>query len=402
MKRKKHTTLIRILIWCTFFIIDCFVINIYTQAFLNILVGYLIMLLLCYLLYADTYKHIIFYSLTIYILGMLSEFGIVLIFQMFNYPISNYVFPISIVSKLLLFTIIQFIINVNHSTISSNPAIFPWFLLILELISNIFIIYTFFIFNTYYQSILTQTLTTFSLAVIFILNLSSFIIYKKLSMATEITLKNTALEHQIQYYTKLLNEIRSQQQAYATERHNIKNQLLAIQNYAINKQYDSIFNFIKTLLNNTDFGLVSSSYCSNIILDALLRSKNALAEDHNIKYQVNVNVPKILPFDDIDLCLLIGNALDNAFDAALNYPESAFVYIYIYYHNNVFHCIIKNSYSHKLVLNKTNLFQSSKSNPSIHGYGLYSIKNVITKYSGNYLIDTTDDIFSLNLLLYTI
>ena len=28
-------------------------------------------------------------------------------------------------------------------------------------------------------------------------------------------------------------------------------------------------------------------------------------------------LPSSLPFDDVDLCVLIGNALDNAFDAAI-------------------------------------------------------------------------------------
>lgn len=44
-------------------------------------------------------------------------------------------------------------------------------------------------------------------------------------------------------------------------------------------------------------------------------------------------------------------------------------------------------------------FKTTKSNATDHGYGIYSIKKVANKYHGSVLIDYTEDVFTIKILL---
>lgn len=64
-------------------------------------------------------------------------------------------------------------------------------------------------------------------------------------------------------------------------------------------------------------------YCENDIADAVISSKIALMNQYAIVSDVKVSIPQDIPFPDIDLCALFGNALDNAIEAASQATEKS-------------------------------------------------------------------------------
>lgn len=59
----------------------------------------------------------------------------------------------------------------------------------------------------------------------------------------------------------------------------------------------------------------------NTALDAVIGTKKAIAEGKNIVFNTKIQIPESLRADAVDLCVIFGNALDNAIEAAEKMPE---------------------------------------------------------------------------------
>ena len=66
----------------------------------------------------------------------------------------------------------------------------------------------------------------------------------------------------------------------------------------------------------------------NTVVDAILNSKLSLFASKGIPVTADAKVPPTLAVDDLDLCIIIGNLLDNALDACVPL-DKPFVRIYI-------------------------------------------------------------------------
>lgn len=397
---KDHSQKIRWGIWVLFYLSHFFILSNVKQAIWNFIIGYMLIFILCILLYKGSYKRMTFFALAIYLLGMIIEICVAIPFLNAGYSISDISFIGSIISKLILLAFVHGITIFKFQHAHAEPATTYWILLLTTTISSILIIHTIFLLTQSVSSKSLKNLSSLSIIILLFLNITLFIIYNKLSLSSDLHTKNTVLQQQIHDYNDLIMQIKEHHSSYSCEKHNLKNQLIAIRSYAFQGQNKQIITFINSLLTNKDFGLTPQSYCTNIVLDSLLCSKRPLIQQFDITYTVNVSVPTVLPFDDIDLCIIIGNALDNAFESVtLNKIENPFVSVNIQYKNNTLYCHFQNTYVHKLHPTADFLFKSTKAS-SHHGYGLYSIQKTVTKYDGICKIFTEHEVFDLKILLY--
>ncbi len=69
----------------------------------------------------------------------------------------------------------------------------------------------------------------------------------------------------------------------------------------------------------------------NIMVDSILNTKISIAEKNNIKVTADAVVSDKVAISDIDLCVIIGNLLDNAIEASMTVEneEERFIRIYI-------------------------------------------------------------------------
>ena len=79
--------------------------------------------------------------------------------------------------------------------------------------------------------------------------------------------------------------------------------------------------------------------------------------------------------------------------------ENRFVSLYMRYDKSNIIITVKNSYSGELE-REDGVFKSLKSDKDNHGIGLKSINQVIEKYDGLIKINTKNNIFTANVLLY--
>lgn len=119
----------------------------------------------------------------------------------------------------------------------------------------------------------------------------------------------------------------------------------------------------------------------NRIADAILNSKLSLARERRIQVKTKAEIPVLLSVPELDLCIIIGNLLDNAMEACMRVKkkENRFIRIYIDIIKKQLYLSVTNS-TEGHVRKNGNQYLSSKQ--GLHGFGILRIDNIVSKYHG--------------------
>lgn len=354
----------------------------------------------CKFLYHSSFKQSFIFSLFGCSTAMLVEIGIAIVPNLNNYSSETYTFVGNIVSKITLLAITHLLSLCKnkefYTTINRRFCI----LLTVSTLSCMLIAHFAYILYQSGSTVRSRMISGIIILALVVLNISYYVMEDRLSYASIILLQNILLSKQLNHYEALSESIKIRDHAFAKERHNLKNQLLAIRVYATQNNNTQIIEFINTLLSDKAYGMSKITYSNNLLLDTLLGAKDKIAEKYGIEYAVDIDVPSVLPFGSIDLCNLIGNALDNSFDACIQDSphHKTYVHVTIWQNTDCLFVSLKNSCFHNLNKNKKGRFLSTKS--LRHGYGLSSIKEIVSLYNGIMDIQQNNDSFSLKVVLY--
>jgi len=147
-------------------------------------------------------------------------------------------------------------------------------------------------------------------------------------------------------------------------------QLAELEEYlnALEQDLDAVDPFIKS---------------GNTMLDALLNSKVTLAKERQIPCDVTANAAENLSVSDIDLCVILGNLIDNAIESNLQIENSGerFLRIYIGSFKGQFYISVSNAVAGTLQRDSSGLFPSTKISRR-GGQGLRRIDNTVTRNQG--------------------
>ena len=211
--------------------------------------------------------------------------------------------------------------------------------------------------------------------------------YKKLSDLLE-----DNIIKQAKHYEKTIkryNDLR-------TFKHDYNNLKIGLNNLLETGQIDEAIKY----LNSSDekfkaqYQLINTG---NTIVDAIFSDKQSEIIQNNIKIKFN----GIIPYDALeiaDLCVVLGNSLDNAVEACAKISENIEKIIEIEVKKNRELLLIqmKNPIHDKVNINN-NTVKTTKENAEVHGIGFYSINNIVKKYDGFYEIESDDTHFTLKM-----
>ena len=135
----------------------------------------------------------------------------------------------------------------------------------------------------------------------------------------------------------------------------------------------------------------------NTMIDAILNSKLSLMHAREIRADATAKVPAKLSVRDIDLCVIIGNLLDNAMEACEKLPAgSRFIRIYINVKGTHLYMSFTNSAGKKQEKVGT-LFRSSKG--ALGGLGLSRVDSLVADYGGYVTRASEDGGFTTEVIL---
>lgn len=138
----------------------------------------------------------------------------------------------------------------------------------------------------------------------------------------------------------------------------------------------------------------------NPVADVILTHKNFQCIKNKIAFTCIVNGKLLNHIETMDLCSLLGNALDNAIDSSLNVKENEKRSISVRIKEQAGFIIFSfQNYTENVPQFHEKLPLSTKRDKQNHGYGLKSIKYIAEKYSGKITINSKSNWFTLKILI---
>lgn len=163
-------------------------------------------------------------------------------------------------------------------------------------------------------------------------------------------------------------------------RHDYHNHLQKLSAHLQEGQIEEAKKYIGELGESLD-NIKTKYQTGNVSLDAILNSKLSIVEKERIAINCKVEIGENLTVSDIDLCILLGNLIDNAVEACRVIPEEAerFLRIYMCIRKQQLYISVSNATNE--VIRKLDAEYISRKRGD-HGHGLKRINIVVDKYGG--------------------
>lgn len=135
----------------------------------------------------------------------------------------------------------------------------------------------------------------------------------------------------------------------------------------------------------------------NVSVDAILNAKLSLVLKQGIDLNFKATVPKSLTVSDIDLCVILGNLIDNAMESCEKVDEGQrFLRLYIGVLKQQLYLSITNATSETVRKIDAAYISAKRGN---HGHGLKRIDRVVEKYGGYVNRQNEPGVFATEILL---
>ena len=180
-------------------------------------------------------------------------------------------------------------------------------------------------------------------------------------------------------------------------RHDMKNHFLLVEGYLQKGKYAEAQKYIEQLAEKT---ASAKEYVNtgNDELDSILNYKLARADNLNSKVDVTIEVPRERFMSDFDLNMLLSNLMDNALEA-IEKAEERVLTVRIKYIKRMLYMSVYNSYNGD-VKREGNKLLTTKAKKEEHGIGMTSIQHIVDKYQGEMTIQTSEDMFKTDIIMY--
>lgn len=353
------------------------------------------LILLLSLLYAGERKWKGYSALFIAALLFLNDTVIPFAFSDVGY-LANLVF-----SKLLMLLLVFVLLRVTKGDGSGTLAGWYWCLLflcpllsittLLQLSNNLF-------FRSYPQ--LFPVIPSLLLAI----NLLIYVLSDRIMHAQSERSKRLLLEQQNIYYLNQYHMIQSLQEDSFKFQHDFKHILLGLRVKLDSGEPDATAQELDTLLGRLEPDAYSCN-TGNLVVDSILNYNIQNAAHHGISFCLELTIPPQLTLDTAALCVILGNALDNAIEACqgITEPEpERQITVHMHYLNDSLFVRIRNPYAHTVQTGPFGDIRSTKADHRSHGIGLKNIKKTIEALNGLLDISYDNGIFQIEWVLFGI
>lgn len=240
-------------------------------------------------------------------------------------------------------------------------------------------------------------MSVFILGVILImLNFAYYLVFESYNKLALENYEQKLMQEKNKHMQKYYQQVESYQQEIRTVKHDLKNQLIAVQAYLKEKEVGKAERQIGVLTNkllNTEH----RDYTAHTGINALLNAKLQQAQNSGITCDFRVKAPGEIKIEEQDLASLLGNLLDNAIEACLKCEEVKYIQLNIVYFNHALIVTMKNSTD-----GQVKDLATRKSDKTTHGLGTKSIQSIAEKYNGDCTYRFEGNTFTTDLTLWEV
>jgi len=181
-------------------------------------------------------------------------------------------------------------------------------------------------------------------------------------------------------------------------RHDYRNHIQTMKAYLSMGRYEELAEYLDQL--DMDLSQVDTVVkTGNVMVDAVLNSKISVARAKQIAVDAKARVPQHMSVAEVDLCVILGNLLDNAIEACMGIEEESqrFIRIYIDVLQGQLYLYVLNATA-GILKRRGNSYLSTKDSRE-HGYGLMRMDRVVEKYHGYLDRQDEEGVFATEVLL---
>lgn len=365
-------------IWMLYFLLDTAIsMNFKFVGVISMLYSFIILIIFCAVLYREDIKYITLTVLFIICIGAASELIVALGIRAFLNSSQLQQFSLfgSTCSKLIILIIVRIVKLFRVSGIKRLDYM-NWLANVSMTAGSLYIVYNLYLLSLNETKLLGSTMSSI---IILLLNVICFKMFDKIAADAEIKRKNDIYKQSIDIYKREMEEREEHNEKLRRFRHDIKNHLIAIEKLALSKEYVRLRDYIHQLTDEKGV-LQVTTISGNALIDGLLADK----------------------FDVADLCIIVGNALDNAIDGTKDIEGAKKIEISMGVKQGNFLLKVKNTFNPELIKfdNNGKRLRTSKTDKSNHGMGIGLIEETALKYNGLMEITMNENIFCLSVLLY--
>ena len=198
------------------------------------------------------------------------------------------------------------------------------------------------------------------------------------------------LQMQKRYYDALAQNVLEQRRA----RHDFKHHLAAMKGLLDAGDMQGLHQYFSQFERNAGEQEIPSTGC--LAADGVLFHYGSLAREQGIKFTVSCSFRRI-PLSEMELCSLLGNALDNALTACLKSEEMPFLSVSSRIQEGCLLITVDNSFD-GVLYQKGNVFYSRK-RESQPGVGIPTMQEICRRHHGICRFDAHEKQFEVSFLL---
>jgi sensor histidine kinase YesM len=210
-----------------------------------------------------------------------------------------------------------------------------------------------------------------------VINISAFNMIVALSKSNKTKNELIILKQIYDHQKEHADDVKRKNEEIRKIRHDITHIISVIQAFIEKNNIDGLSAYLNKLpldSNSFDFNIDTK----NDYVNGILNNKLSKAKSKGIK--VLCSMPKhITGVDDIDLCVLLGNIIDNAIEACEKCLEGKYIEVSTRMNENNIFIEVYNTISMPF---KDISFKTQKEDKDNHGYGIKSIKEIVSRYDG--------------------
>lgn len=221
-------------------------------------------------------------------------------------------------------------------------------------------------------------------------------LYERLAVQSEALREQEQYEQHLKSQLKHLDELLIKQKALRGFKHDVSNQLVALKGYFASGNAVGGMRHVDSLLQRvSDIEAVIDT--GNIALDAVLSNKQTIAEHKGIVFEHHICIAENLAVDPVDLCVIFGNALDNAIEACerLETADKRIV-LDLRQEDSTLFCQLVNT----APPSDAGSLATSKPDKDNHGFGFANLTASLEKYGGAPLVVWEKGWFTLSFMLF--
>lgn len=304
-----------------------------------------------------------------------------------------------VIIQIVLFYLTRFMIKRTKKDSTYSLKWNEWFVLLIIPVISIFTMsfVSLIIINIEDQlSPMQHIFSILSILGILMTNYLVYVLYVNMQKDHAKQLEYSILQQAFKSQEKSVEETKILYQSVRSIRHDLKQHfqvaLTMLHSGKINEAVDYMEKYNDTVLD----GISNKVFCDNDVVNYIINSKSKICSDRHIKIYIYI-ANEIPEFSDLDLCVLLGNALDNAIEGVSGDGNNE-IYLELRNVDNFFMISVKNTITNSVLEYNPNLI-STKNEKEVHGLGILSMKEVVQKYNGSIEFYESDNKFCCDMLL---